>query len=1187
MNRHSGDYHMQCPKCSSDNIDTNKFCGNCGQKLLATKSPVQTETSIGGERKHATVMFSDLSAYTSMTEKLDPEEVKRLMGDIFKQAETIVNKYQGTVERFFGDEIMILFGVPKAHEDDPVRAIHTAIEIHQLVDKLSPEFEKKCRTPLCMHTGINSGLVITGDKYIGKSRHGLTGDTINLAKRLTGIAKAGEIVLGHDTFLKIKESFTFDRLKSVSVKGKAKPVKTYKLRDIKNQVQEIDKRFNRQISSKMVGRDKELNTLELQTTKTIAGNGSVVNIVGEAGIGKSRLFAEFRHLDVIDRVKLLEGKAISIGRNLPFHPIIDLLKNWARIKEDDSEIMALGKLESSIRNIAGKDIDEILPFIATLMGMKLTDNYTKRIEGIEGEALEKLTIKNVRELLIKASMKLPLIIVIEDLHWADNSSIELLETLLKLTTFQPISFFNVFRPGYKDTGVRILNYIEQNKDLYFVTVQLGPLNKTMSESLINHMLKIKGLPHTVKDKIIDRAGGNPFFIEEVVRSFIDEGAIVIENDQFIVTQKIHSLTVPHSINDVLAARMDRLENETRELIKVASVIGRNFFHRILTEVASSIEDIETRLSYLKEIQLIREQKRFHELEYLFKHALAQEVAYESILHQKRKQLHLEVAQAIENVFNERLHEFYGLLALHWTRAEEWEKAEFYLVKAGEMALRSSASSEALNFYQEGLQLYLEHGKEKINNKKMAMFEYNIATAFYNKANWINAVTHIDNVFKLWKIPTTFNIVSVSTIFFKNILFLMTGLDHFFFKKNPTPRDNQIFDLSYKKGTATFSFDSFQFFLSTLSVFNKACRFNIAQSTDTFRAYTGAAALITLSGLPRVIAYKILKSGKKNMDIENIQSLISYKMICAITDCFSGNYKNCKTYDADIVEKAIKKGALFEASTYTSYLSYAQCEIGLFSIIESNIEKQKEISIDYGYNLATTGVHLLKTFLYIKKGHLNEAIDACEQAIAFARGEKEMGLIYQLSFLSLKAEAHILLNDLKTAEIFIQEAEQIVLQKAIIAPYAFSCYMYSLLLFNLKSLETAMTQNDSIAISTFQRKVKIHLKTVRKKFSKIAVNRTKTYSLIGSYYWLINKQNTALKWWKKSIQTGEALDARPDLSRTYFEVGKSLQSPQSKYKRLNDMTSDIFLDKAKIMFKELELAWDLKALTIHEEQFNDG
>jgi predicted ATPase len=424
------------------------------------------------------------------------------------------------------------------------------------------------------------------------------------------------------------------------VKGKEKPLDVYELIDL---IDEAGAGMDRQIFSKMVGRDKELDKLELQVMKAINGEGSVVNIVGEAGIGKSRLVSELRNSPIMKRATFLEGRAISIGRNLGFHPIISLLKHWARIKEEDDSSTAFEKLETAIRLSCREDTDEILPFVATLMGMKLSSRYEKSIEGIKGESLEKQILKHMKDLLIKACDLNPLVIVIEDFHWADNSSIELLESLFRLSEARRILFINVFRPYHQDTGDRIVETLNKHCSKYYVEIALQPLNEQNSEALINNMLNIKGLQHTMVAQIIQRAGGNPFFIEEVVRSFIDEGAVVEKKGVFEGTNKINTMAIPYSINDVLMARIDRLETKTRDLIKVASVIGRSFFYRILTEVAKAIEDIDSRLSYLKEIQLIRERKRLEELEYLFKHALAQEAAYESILIQKRKELHLIAA----------------------------------------------------------------------------------------------------------------------------------------------------------------------------------------------------------------------------------------------------------------------------------------------------------------------------------------------------------------------------------------------------------------------------------------------------------------------------------------------------------------------------------------------------------------
>jgi predicted ATPase len=365
------------------------------------------------------------------------------------------------------------------------------------------------------------------------------------------------------------------------------------------------------------------------------------------------------------------------------------------------------------------------------MGMKLSGRYAKRVKGIEGEALEKLILKNIRDFLIKATELNPLVIVAEDLHWADMSSIELMESLSTLAETHRILFVNVFRPGHKETGDRIAESVKERLSAHYVEIVLQTLDERMSETLINNMLNIKGLQQTVTNQIIERAGGNPFFIEEVVRSFVDEGAVVAKNGAFEVTEKIHEMVIPNTINDVLMARIDRLEGETRNLVKVASVIGRSFFHRILSEVARAVEDINTRLSYLKEIQLIRERRRMEELEYLFKHALAQEAAYGSILVQQRKKIHLKVAKSIEKIFKKRQNEFYGIIAFHYCIGEDEEKAEEYLVKAGEEALKSSASSEALHYYTEALKLYLKKYGDDADPGKVSMIESNIAIALFN------------------------------------------------------------------------------------------------------------------------------------------------------------------------------------------------------------------------------------------------------------------------------------------------------------------------------------------------------------------------------------------------------------------------------------------------------------------------
>jgi len=765
---------MKCPKCQTELPETANFCLKCGQGLNAREQPPKPSSIPEAERKRVTALFSDLTGYTAMTERLDPEEVKEITGRIFDGVRKVVRKYDGFIEKFAGDGVLALFGVPRAHEDDPIRAIRAAREVHALVEALNPRYEMKVGRALSMHSGVNTGLVVTADVDPEKGTHGVTGETINVAARLSGLAEARDILVGQDSYRASQGHFTFQSLKPVKVKGKSEHIPIYKVLSRKTATARVNQEM--QVSSEMVGRDQELAKLELHILKAVNGQGSVVNVFGEPGVGKSRLLAELRQRDVISRVSFLEGRSISIGKNLSFHPIIDLFTQWARIKEDDAQAEASNKLEAAIRRVCGDETAEVFPFVATMMGMKFLGKHSQRVEGIEGEVLKKLILKNVRELLIRSSEIIPIVIVMEDLHWADTTSLELLESLFRLTQTCRVVFINVFRPGYWQGDERKVETLpEWLPEVDFVEIGIKPLDRQSGEVLVANMLQVKGIRNAVKQQIVDRAGGNPFFIEEIIRSLIDEGAIVRTNGAFEVTEKIDHVVIPSTINDVLTARIDRLEEQTRDLIKVASVIGRSFFDRILKEVATSIEGVDERLAYLKDAQFIRDRMRMEELEYLFKHALAQEAAYESTLIQQRKALHGKVAQSIEKIFQERLHEFYGMLAFHYSKADDLEKAEEYMEKAGDEALRSSASSEALHYFQEALQLYnVKYGNDA-DPVKLANFEKNIGIALYTKSLWAESVKHFDKMLNLWNVNTSPNTFLTLAKFSKNAISIMTGL----------------------------------------------------------------------------------------------------------------------------------------------------------------------------------------------------------------------------------------------------------------------------------------------------------------------------------------------------------------------------------------------------------------------------
>jgi class 3 adenylate cyclase len=507
-----------CPSCGAVIPIGKKFCGDCGHNLAASsavvaKAPSFDEKLVGiqhylpdglrkkilaqrdkieGERRQLTVMFCDMEGYTSLTERLGPEETYTLMDKVYEILIHKVHDYEGTVNELTGDGIIALFGAPIALEDAPQRAIRSALAIHREIDKFSDQLKSEKTIPaIRMRIGIHTGLVVVGT--LGNDlrvEFKAVGDTVNLASRMEGLADPGTTYVTEDTFKLTEGFFHFAALGKKRVKGKEEPIPVYQVLSAKDAVSRPRLGSERIIYSEMVGRDTELNKLELQVMKAINGEGSVVNIIGEAGIGKSRLVAELKRQEVMKKIAILEGRAISIGRNLSFHPITDFLKQWMGIRQDDDQMAAFYKLQNALRTLLPEKVDEVLPFVATLMGVTLSGKYAERVKGLEGEALEKLILKSLRDLLIRAAERTPLMIVVEDLHWADTSSIELMESLFRLTETHRILFVNLFRPGFLETGERILKTLKERLPVYHVEIVLEPLDMRMSETLISNMLSI-------------------------------------------------------------------------------------------------------------------------------------------------------------------------------------------------------------------------------------------------------------------------------------------------------------------------------------------------------------------------------------------------------------------------------------------------------------------------------------------------------------------------------------------------------------------------------------------------------------------------------------------------------------------------------------------------------------------------
>ncbi len=1131
------------------------------------------------ERRQTTVLFAKISGYDELQQKMELEEFARTMSHCSDFIAAIAQKHEGTIEKLTGSHLQILFGVPAAIEDAPKKAINTAIELRNKLSQFNQR--ENLITPLDIHIGINTGMVITSTLGTDEAQqYSVIGDTVNLTSQMMELSEKGQICVGSLTYKYTRNEFEYKRLKLITLKGKKEPVRVYELISKREKIYRAELGTERMIYSEMVGREQELDWLQLHLVKLINGQGSIISVIGEAGIGKSRLIAEFRRKDEINRVTLLEGRALSIGQNLSFHPFIDIFKHWSGIKEEDSENESLKKLEKAIRSIDLESAEEIFPFIATLMGMKLTGKYAERVKGIEGEALERLILKNLRELIIKATGQKPLVLIMEDLHWADLSSVELLESLFRLAGANPIFFINVFRPNYQETSGRILGTIKDRYSSIHAEIVLGSLNEQQSELLVTNLLHVKGIPSKIKTLITKRAEGNPFFIEEVVRSFIDEGVVEIKNGRFRITEKIDSVVIPESINEILMTRIDKLDDETRSLVKVASVIGRNFFYKILTEVTKSIEDIDERLEYLKGIQLILERRRMAEIEYLFKHALVQQAAYESILINQRKLLHLKVAQAIETVFKEKLQEFFGTLALHYSLGEDLDQAENYLIHAGEKSLSSSASSEALHYYQEALNMYLRKCGDTADPEKIAMLEKNIAVAFFNKGQNEEAIEYFNRTLAYYGVKVPKHLIALilkSSIGFLNFV-IRLQFQFLMGKKIPTQKEMEIIDLIIKKFSALGVTNPKGMFSEWVVSSRWFTKFDLTKLEYGSGEFAFASCFFSHAGISFKLSKKILEFSKGKINKNDVKSLIQYDLSAGLHNLLSGDWVE-DYYDNNLVNQGLSIGEVYNTSTLHVFHGQISLERGSPDA-QWIVDKLSEIADVYDNDYAKEISFRLKTLFLMKYRKLHDALNESEAGIDFMRktGNRPILLIVY----SLKIRIQMLLRDLNGAKDTLRNAEKLISENTFV-PFFFVSYLTGRFIFDLYQLEEAIRNGRK---SELTKKRKYTFKTGKKAVKvsrKASYDRVEIYRMMGIYYWLINKQKKALKWWQKSIQEGKRMGARLELSRTYLEVGKRLLESQSKYNSLDGINAEAYLEKARVVFEELDLHWEIEEL----EKINIG
>jgi len=727
----STERNISCPNCGSTHPPDSNFCNKCGHDLKeSTKTtPVSaseptpssddkalsTAPEFVSERKHITVLFSDMSGYTAMSERLDPEDVKEITSRIFGRISKVIGKYEGFVEKFVGDAVMALFGVPKAHEDDPVRAIRAAREIHELVDAASPEIEERFGQTLSMHTGINTGLVVTGEVNLENGTHGVAGDALNVASRLSSIAGADEIVVGYETFRQATGYFEFERKEPIQVKGKSKPLVVYRVVST-SEAPGTFRGFSI-LKAKLIGRMAEMNELREAVEDLRNGKGRIFSISGDAGTGKSRLVDEFKDGMDLGKIQWLEGHAYAYCRNIPYFPLINLLNRIFCIDEEDRPEQVREKIESGVETFLGRD-RKIIPYIGSLYSIQYPE-----VEEVSPD-FWKVRLQDALKTVISAlALKAPTIFFLEDLQWADPSFLELLRTIL-LEIREPAIMLCTYRPTFSLFTSHQLRGLEK----IYREIRLQDLSSSEAQDMLTSLLQTDRIPFEVRRFVEGKAEGNPFYLEELVNSLIESDTLIREGVSWEIKGPVGESTISPTIHGVIAGRLDRLEKESKRVLQEASVIGRSFLYEILHRISKLQKEIDKCLRSLEQMDLIRTKSFQPDLEYLFKHALTQEVVYNGLLISHRREIHERIGLAMEQLFYDRLPECYETLAFHFSHGTSILKAVEYLVKSGEKSHKRYALEESHQYFKEAYEL-LSGKNDRTGEEAMRMVDMLLAWGY--------------------------------------------------------------------------------------------------------------------------------------------------------------------------------------------------------------------------------------------------------------------------------------------------------------------------------------------------------------------------------------------------------------------------------------------------------------------------
>jgi len=726
---------LNCRRCSFINPPGMRFCGNCGAPLIDSEDTSESDrvsvvrskdhpgpqggfnsepsSQTTGQRRNVTILFADLAEYTSLSEKVDNEVLFNLIQKVIHIMVDVVYQYEGMVDKILGDGVMALFGAPIAHENNAERAAKAALEMQEKISELDDDFYADQVGTLKLHIGLNSGSVIVGG--VGTDRlmnYTAIGDIVNIAHRLGDCAEPGEILVSASVYEATQAIFSYEMLPSLFLKGISKSIQAYRLikpRDKPESLRGINS-LVAPLVAPLVGRDLELGLLITAFHQAVEKKQPrLVLLTGEAGIGKSRLTREFiKNIEQYSPT-VLEGHSLTYRRTVSYWMFMDLLRNYLGTTQSTPGFQTHERLVTKMYDRLGNQAINVIPYLEYILAIEHSETEAAdRRMHLDAAQLRQQIFLAVKELILAEANRRPMVLILEDLHWADEASLDLFEYLVDRIQNVPILFLVISRTIQEEKLKVIISQVEERIGDRFTSIELQNLSIDECEQLLSALLAVSELPPHLRNQLLHKSAGIPFFLEELIRMLIDDQVIRREESgwRYLSEQGSYELGVPENINALILARFDRLNEEQRRVLRCASVIGKEFN---LPTIAEAIElkdktALHTTIDILVQKGFIIKKPGGSDTECLFRHVLTCDAVYDTLLHRDKRELHLKVGEAIEKLNGDQFGAQVELLASHFIRSDRLDKALYYLTLAGQKAAQDYANQQASSHYEEALKL---------------------------------------------------------------------------------------------------------------------------------------------------------------------------------------------------------------------------------------------------------------------------------------------------------------------------------------------------------------------------------------------------------------------------------------------------------------------------------------------------